>query len=147
MTSRPVGVDTSVAVALLTQGHPHHARVREWARGKTLYLSGHAAAETYSVLTRLHGGMSVCPEDARRLIDESFAGVLTLPEPVAASIHRVLCGWGIAGGGVYDALVALAAMENNAVLATRDARARATYEVVGVDLEPTTTTGQAFRRE
>ncbi|MDR1295217.1 MAG: PIN domain-containing protein [Bifidobacteriaceae bacterium] len=138
MTCRPVGVDTSLAVALLAQGHPDHTYVRDWARGKTLHLSGHAAAETYSVLTRLHGGMSVSPDEARRLIDESFAGVLTLPEPVAESIHRVLSDSGIAGGCVYDALVALAAKENGAVLASRDARARATYETIGVDLEPAT---------
>lgn len=39
---------------------------------------------------------------------------------------------GIAGGAVYDALVALAAAEHGADLATRDNRARATYETVGV---------------
>ncbi len=39
---------------------------------------------------------------------------------------------GIAGGAVYDALVALAAKEHGAPLATRDARARGTYDAVGV---------------
>ena len=39
---------------------------------------------------------------------------------------------GIAGGAVYDALVALAAAEHGADLATRDGRARSTYETVGV---------------
>jgi hypothetical protein len=37
----------------------------------------------------------------------------------------------IAGGAVYDALVGLAAAEHGVQLATRDARARATYEAVG----------------
>ena len=41
---------------------------------------------------------------------------------------------GIAGGTVYDALVALAAKEHGAALATRDARARGTYDAVGVEL-------------
>lgn len=36
------------------------------------------------------------------------------------------------GGAVYDALVALAAAEHGADLATRDKRAKATYETVGV---------------
>jgi predicted nucleic acid-binding protein len=44
----------------------------------------------------------------------------------------VLSGLGISGGAVYDALVALAAAEHGAELATRDARARTTYETVGV---------------
>jgi predicted nucleic acid-binding protein len=43
-----------------------------------------------------------------------------------------LSGLGIAGGAVYDALVALAAKEHDMVLATRDARARGTYDAVGV---------------
>jgi predicted nucleic acid-binding protein len=135
MTPRRVAVDTSVAVALLAQSHPDHAAVLEWARGKTLYLSGHAAAETYSVLTRLHGGRAVSPRDAQSLIEGSFAGILALPEPLAISIHRALAERGIAGGAVYDALVALAAREHGAVLATRDARARSTYETLDIDIE------------
>jgi predicted nucleic acid-binding protein len=39
---------------------------------------------------------------------------------------------GIAGSAVYDALVALAAKEHQAALATRDARAQGTYDAVGV---------------
>jgi hypothetical protein len=39
--------------------------------------------------------------------------------------------WGSAGGVVYDTLVALAAVEHDADLATRDLRAKATYEAVG----------------
>jgi hypothetical protein len=39
---------------------------------------------------------------------------------------------GIAGDAVYDALVALAAKEHGAALATREARARGTYDAVGV---------------
>jgi hypothetical protein len=35
---------------------------------------------------------------------------------------------------VYDALVALAAVEHRCQLATRDARAKATYESIGADV-------------
>ena len=41
---------------------------------------------------------------------------------------------GIAGGAVYDALVALAAKEHGVALATRDVRARGTYDAVGVEV-------------
>ena len=47
-------------------------------------------------------------------------------------LRRCSVGLGIAGGAVYDALVALAALEHGADLATRDARAKATYDVIGV---------------
>ena len=38
-------------------------------------------------------------------------------------------------GATYDGLVALAARKHGAVLATRDARARSTYEAIGVQVE------------
>jgi toxin FitB len=41
---------------------------------------------------------------------------------------------GITGGAVYDALLALAASEHGTALATRDARARGTYDAVGVEV-------------
>ena len=47
-------------------------------------------------------------------------------------VPSTLSRLGIAGGAVYDALVALAAEENGAALATRDARARGTYDAVGI---------------
>lgn len=53
----PMAVDTSVAVALLVQRHGDHARVSDWARGRTLALCGHAVIETFSVLTRLPGDL------------------------------------------------------------------------------------------
>jgi rRNA-processing protein FCF1 len=37
-------------------------------------------------------------------------------------------------GAVYDALVALAAKEHRAALATRDVRARGTYDAIGVEV-------------
>jgi hypothetical protein len=59
---------------------------------------------------------------------------LVLGSDAARRLPEVLSRFGIAGGAVYDALVALAATEHGATLATRDARARSTYETVGVDL-------------
>jgi predicted nucleic acid-binding protein len=88
--------------------------------------------ETYSVLTRLPGDLRVAPADAARLLTERFAAPLLLGPQVAGRLPDVLSKLGIAGGAVYDALVALAAAEHGADLATRDARAKATYETVGV---------------
>ncbi len=41
----------------------------------------------------------------------------------------------IAGGAAYDAWVALAALDNRALLASRDARAEITYRRLGVEVE------------
>lgn len=130
--SAPVALDTSVAVPLLVQTHRAHAAVVRWWDGRELALSGHALAETYSVLTRLPGDLRLAPADAARLLDERFGRPLLLGPQTAEQLPGVLGRLGIAGGAVYDAMVALTAAEHGAELATRDARARATYETVGV---------------
>lgn len=130
-----VAVDTSVAVPLLVATHPAHASVRAWSRGRTLVLAGHALAETYSVLTRLPGEARLAPDDAVALIDDNFAETAVPSVESAAALHRELARRGIASGAVYDALVAGAADAHHLPLASRDARARATYEAMGVRVE------------
>jgi len=66
------------------------------------------------------------------LITARFSPPLVLSAAEAARLPDTLAGLGVAGGAVYDALVALAAAQHAAELATRDARAVATYELVGV---------------
>ena len=127
-----VAVDTSVAVPLLVRSHQHHSEVVRWWGGQELTLSGHALAETYSVLTRLPGDARLSPADAARLLDARFPAPLTLSDQNAGTVHVTLSRLGIAGGAVYDGLVALAARERGMALATRDARARGTYDAVGV---------------
>ncbi|MCL2653652.1 MAG: type II toxin-antitoxin system VapC family toxin [Propionibacteriaceae bacterium] len=125
-------VDTSVAVPLLLRTHPDHAAVLAWADGKQLSLAGHAAVETYSVLTRLPAGARASNGDVVRVMDDSFAEVIVLPTQLTRTVHRHIATFGISGGAVYDALVGLAAKENGLTLATRDTRALGTYQAIGV---------------
>ena len=129
--STPLALDTSVAIPLLVQTHRAHGAVVAWWGGREIALSGHALAETYSVLTRLPGDLRVVPADAARLLAVRFARPLVLGLEDAVGLPGVLGRLEVAGGAVYDALVALAAVEHGADLATRDARAQATYERVG----------------
>jgi predicted nucleic acid-binding protein len=129
-----LAIDTSVAIPLLVQTHVSHAAVVAWWGGRELALSGHTAAETYSVLTRLPGDVRLAPADAARLMSERFAEPLILGAKTWRALPELLAGHGIAGGAVYDALVALAAVEHGARLATRDARASATYVTLGADV-------------
>ena len=71
------------------------------------------------------------PVDAARLLGDWFGAPLLLAAGTAARLPEVLSELGIAGGAVYDALVGLAAVEHDASLATRDVRAKATYDIVG----------------
>jgi toxin FitB len=129
-----VAVDTSVAVPLLVRSHHDHAAVVRWWAGQEVALAGHALAETYSVLTRLPGDARLAPADAARLLRVRFSAPLVLASSRTRELPDTLCRLGIAGGAVYDALVALAAEEHGVALATRDARARGTYDAVGVEV-------------
>jgi predicted nucleic acid-binding protein len=127
-----VAIDTSVAVPLLVGTHRDHATVAHWWNGQEVALSGHALAETYSVLTRLPGDARLAPTDAAQLLNARFSSPLVLSVSHIRKLPETLSRLGIAGGAVYDALVALAAKEHGAALATRDTRARGTYDAVGV---------------
>jgi predicted nucleic acid-binding protein len=129
-----VAVDTSVAVPLLVRSHRNHAAVVRWWDGQQVALSGHALAETYSVLTRLPGDARLAPADAARLLTDRFAPPLLLSGARARKLPDTLSRLGIAGGAVYDALVAMAAREHEVALATRDGRAKGTYDAVGVEV-------------
>ena len=125
-------MDTSVAVPLLLTNHPDHAHVAAWAKGKRLAFAGHALFETYAVLTRLPAESRLTPDQACRLIDQYPPAEHQLNMPSRDAI-RLMAGHGIAGGQVYDALVALAA--KNDKLATRDRRALELYNKLGIDVE------------
>ncbi len=129
--SAPLALDTSVAVPLLVQTHRAHVAVVRWWAAREVTLCGHALAETYSVLTRLPGDVRLTPADAARLLQERFAPPLLLGPKTAGRLSEILAEMEIAGGAVYDALVALTAAEHGAHLATRDARAKDTYSKVG----------------
>jgi len=131
--SELLALDTSVAVPLLVQTHTAHISVVSWWAGRPVALCGHAAVETYAVLTRLPGDLRLTPADAARLLDERFQQPLTLRVETARRFARVLGDLQIAGGATYDALVALAAVDHDVPLATRDARAKDTYDRVGVE--------------
>ncbi len=130
-----LALDTSVAVPLLVASHRAHRDVVSWCGQRDVALSGHAVAETYAVLTRLPGDARLSPLDAARLMHARFAPPLLMDPDVAVALPDRLAEFGIAGGAVYDALVGLAAKTNHCVLATRDARAKATYDAIGVDTE------------
>ena len=135
--NRELAVDTSVAVPLLVATASSHAAVSAWARGRELHLSGHALVETYSMLTRLPAGiewrrtMRFACSRATSPPRWSWIRPRQQPPPPLAQL-------GIAGGAVYDALVALAAVQHEMPLATRDSRALDTYRILGVEPEVVT---------
>jgi predicted nucleic acid-binding protein len=125
-------LDTSAAVALVVEDHEMHAATLEAVRGRRLGLAGHAWFETYSVLTRLPGGLRRSPTDVAALLAHDFPASAFLGGKAAASLGPELAGLGISGGAVYDALVGAAARQHGRSLVSGDARARPVYESIGV---------------
>jgi predicted nucleic acid-binding protein len=125
-------LDTSAAVALVVEDHEAHAATLEAVRGRRLGLAGHAWFETYSVLTRLPGGLRRSPAEVARLLAHDFPATAFLADDPAAALGPELARMGISGGAVYDALVGAAARQHGRLLVSGDARARPVYEALGV---------------
>ena len=134
-TSADLVLDTSAAIALLVEDNTAHVAVRNACASAVLGLSGHAAAETYSVLTRLPGPNRLTPSAAARVIRMAFPQSISLSEETARTAVDVLADAGISGGAVYDGLVALCARAAGVTLVTCDRRAMGTYAALGVTVD------------
>jgi len=124
--------DTSVAVAALDEAHEAHEPCRAICRRHRPALAGHAAFETYSVLTRLPGLARVDPEVASAAIAGAFGDRCFLDRAQQSRLLARLGGLGLQGGMVYDALVGEAARLADRTLLTRDRRAIRVYDLLGV---------------
>jgi predicted nucleic acid-binding protein len=125
-------LDTSAAVALVVEDHEAHAATLEAVRGRRLGLAGHAWFETYSVLTRLPGGLRRSPADVVALLAHDFPAKAFLAAEAASALGPELARLRISGGAVYDALVGAAARQHGRSLVSGDVRARTVYEALGV---------------
>ena len=128
-------VDTSVAVALTVADHEHHDETFDALQGRRLGLAGHAAFETFSVLTRLPAPARRTPATVARLLARSFPHSRFLRADASRSLLERIDSIGIAGGSVYDALVGAVAAEHGLPLASRDRRALQTYRALDVEVE------------
>src|SRR3970040_2451777 len=131
-------LDTSTAIALIVEDHESHRATLAAVRGRRLGFGGacHAWSETYSVLPRLPAGLRRSPADALRVLEINFPASSFLGETEAADLGPRLARLGLSGGSVFDGLVGAAAHQHRRTLLSGDARARPTYEALGVELEP-----------
>ncbi|MBD1844796.1 PIN domain-containing protein [Cyanobacteria bacterium FACHB-63] len=113
--------DTNIIVASLTQGHEMYSRCRAWldrvAVERTIegFISTHSLAESYSILTRLPPPYRISPATANYLLIENlaqFTKISLTAEDYQAVIQKVV-QLNISGGGIYDALIAQAALKAN----------------------------------
>jgi predicted nucleic acid-binding protein len=110
--------DTSVFVAAFEVSHPRHGVCLPWLQRVqeqeiSGYLSTHTFAELYSVLTRLPVKPTIAPTIAQRLIDENLHLFVAVPLTAHDYQQAIACmvGLKLPGGGIFDALIAQAALK------------------------------------
>jgi predicted nucleic acid-binding protein len=120
-----------VLVSALAGWHPFHTLARDALRARVTSIPAHVVLECYSVLTRLPAGHRVTAGVAGEVLDDLELALLDCPVAVQRALVRRLADAGIAGGSVYDGLVAETARHHGLVLLSLDRRARTTYDAVG----------------
>ena len=130
-----IAVDTSVVVAAFASWHERHQSAAAVLARKPR-VPAHVLIEAYSVLTRLPPPHRAPADLAARFLAERFAEP---PLVLSARAHVALversAREGLAGGAIYDALIAATARQAGATLLTRDQRARAIYDRMEVRYE------------
>lgn len=135
-----IAADTSVLVPALLADHEFHDACHE-AAGAIDTAIGHALIETYAVLTRLPHPHRVAPAQAAEALRAYARQVLVLPgDEVADALDRMVATR-VLGGSSYDGLIGLTAAHHGAELLTRDRRARAAYDRLGVTVRWVDVTG------
>jgi len=124
--------DTSLLVPALLSWHPAHAECRELLATEVGHVPAHVLLECFSVMTRLPAPHRVATGDAASVLGALSLTPVVLPASHHLRLVAALAAQGLRGGAIYDALVASTAAHHGLRLVTRDRRATATYDAVGV---------------
>jgi predicted nucleic acid-binding protein len=126
--------DSSVVVAAFSSWNEYHEAAIE-ALGDAGDLVAHAELETYSVLTRLPEPLRMEPKLVAQYLREDYPGKrMVLPETERRGLIERFARLSIAGGAVYDGIVAATAAHHGYRLLSCDRRAATTYDRLGVDV-------------
>ena len=127
-----IAVDTSVVVAGFASWHEGH-RAAAAALARKPRVPAHVLVEAYSVLTRLPTPHRASGDIVSAFLARRFPEApLTLPARAHLALLETASLAGVAGGSIYDALIAATARHAGATLLTRDRRAQSVYEQIGV---------------
>lgn len=131
-----IAADTSVLVAAFASWHEQHELAFAAIR-RVNAMVAHCMIETYSVLTRLPAPHRMTPDVVASYLERSFDGYPVFA--LSASEQRKLIGLcssrGLAGGAIYDALIAATCVQSDLSLLTLDVRARPTYSALAAEHE------------
>ena len=126
-----IAVDTSVIVPAFASWHEGH-RAAAAVLDRKPRVPAHVLVESYSVLTRLPPPHRAPAELVASFLAERITHPpLALPSRRYQELLERAAALGLAGGAIYDALVAEGARHAGALLLTRDRRAAPIYDRIG----------------
>ena len=130
-----IAVDTSVVVAGFASWHEAHKNAVAVLERRPR-VPAHVLIETYSVLTRLPPPHRAPAGLVMDFLAERFPDApLLLPARAHMALIATSAAEGLAGGAIYDALIAATVRHVGATLVTRDHRARVVYDRLKVTYE------------
>lgn len=109
-------------IATMCGWHENHSQAaaevqRQLSRRRRMIVAAPALVETYAVLTRLPPPHRLSTKDALTLLEANFmksAKIVALDYRSYCSLIKQAPGSGIAGGKIYDAVIATCAMKAGA---------------------------------
>jgi len=113
----------------------HEAAIEALGEHQIVDLVAHAELESYSVLTRLPVPFRAEPALVAEYLHGDYPGRrMVQPEPERRKLVGRLAALSIAGGAVYDAVVASTAAHHGHSLLSCDRRAAITYDRLGIEV-------------
>jgi predicted nucleic acid-binding protein len=110
--------DTNILVSAMIESHPHHSISLPWiqqVRNQSIlgYISTHSIAELYAVLTRLPLPQPLNPQQIHDAIVNNLKTFhpVNLDNADYLEILKNVAQLNITGGGIYDAIIAQAALK------------------------------------
>lgn len=126
--------DTSVlAAALRPDFAQHHECSSQLPRLSA--IPAQTLLETFRVMTSVRNPPPVRPEVVVEMLRRLELPHLQLPSGEYLPLLQRFAAEGRSGGSIYDAQIAATAKYHGALLISRDRRAAAVYDVMGVDYE------------
>lgn len=116
-----VAIDSNCLVAAVLPQHEHHAATvadlaRRRAAGQTIVMAANAVLEAYAVLTRLPPPHRLSASDAIAVLDRNWGAAesFALTGPETWRLLRQHAASGLAGGRIYDGVIAACARKGKA---------------------------------
>lgn len=125
-------VDSSVTIRVISSSDPDERRRLQDVIAESPVAIAHVLAESYATLTRLPTPFRLTPQRCLNFLSSAFRSEpLTVSASGYLRVLSILAERNVAGGAIYDCLIAQTARENDAKLVSLDKRAVANYALVG----------------